>query len=102
MVTITKTRRATHHGSGRGMDNTGTGAAYVIAQDGQAVGCILPNARRPYAPAEWDVIAYTLDASGAVIGRTPLRQFDGYFDPQPFRKAKDFALAYFGNEKEEA
>ncbi|MAH47044.1 hypothetical protein CMI37_14550 [Candidatus Pacearchaeota archaeon] len=97
MIKITKKGRATSFGGGRGMDNVATGAPYTIEKDGKPVGSILPESRRCFAPSQWEVFEYKMDASGQVIAYKSLKRFNSVFDQSPFKQAKEFAAEYFAN-----
>jgi hypothetical protein len=94
-IKVVKKADATEFGAGRGMDNTASGGTYVVLRDGKAVGSILPNTRRCYNYAAWEVFEYTFDADDTVFAYKSLKRVNGRFDPKPFKLAKEFALAYF-------
>ena len=95
MIKIVKKGTASSFGGGRGRDNTAMGASYIVEKDGQALGSILPNSRRCFEAAEWEVYEYIKDASGKVTGYKPLKRYNSMFDEKPFKKAKEFAMEYF-------
>ena len=97
MIKVTKKGTATSFGDGRGMDNVATSASYVIEKDGKPVGSILPEPRRCFGPAQWEVFEYQMDASGKIVAYKSLKQFNSVFDQSPFKKAKEFAAEYFAN-----